>query len=144
MFVACRVTNNPMDLVDILKATGTGQKDISKFYKRMKSILPGAQLSQTSSKYAEDAGKKLGLEKEIITFCQEAADNISKLEILTGKKPSTIAGVAIYMIVRRIPKFNRIGCLEISNILGIGEIAIKNAYKEVEDLESDILPITFI
>lgn len=42
MFVACRVTNNPMDLVDILKATGTGQKDISKFYKRMKSVLPGA------------------------------------------------------------------------------------------------------
>lgn len=79
-----------------------------------------------------------------MAFCQEAADNISKLEVLTGKKPSTIAGVATYMIVKRIPKYNRVGCPEISNILGIGEIAIKNAYKEVEDLESDILPISFI
>ena len=39
------------------------------------------------------------MEPHVIDVCKATADNISKLEILTGKKPATIAGVAIYMIV---------------------------------------------
>ena len=78
----------------------------------MKPVLPGQHLSVTSSKYAEDAAKKLGLEPNVIDVCRATADNISKLEVLTGKKPATIAGVAIYMIVLLSPELlKKIDCL---------------------------------
>lgn len=145
MFMACRMTNNPKELKDILRATGTGHKEISKCYKKMKPVLPGSLLSQSSSKHAEDASKKLGLDKEVSEICKATADNISKLEVLTGKKPATIAGVAIYMIIRRSPRYSStIGSSEIAEMLGMGEAAIKNGYKEIEDYEDDILPIGFV
>lgn len=107
--------------------------------------MPGAQISITSSKYAEDACKKMGLEENVMEVCKATADNISKLEILTGKKPSTIAGVALHMILQRSPKYSaQFTCVEIAKFLGIGDAAIRNSYREVEDLENDILPIGFV
>ena len=41
----------------------------------------------------------LKLDEYAVNTCKATAENISKLEVLTGKKPATIAGVAIYMIV---------------------------------------------
>ena len=145
MFMACRKTNNPKELKDILRATGTGHKEISKCYKKMKPVLPGSILSLSSSKHAEDASKKLGLDKEAIEVCKATADNISKLEVLTGKKPATIAGVAIYMIIRKSPRYSQqISTAEIAEVLKMGEAAIKNGFREIEELEQDILPIGFI
>lgn len=145
MFMACRMTNNPKELKDILRATGTGHKEISKCYKRLKPVLPGSLLSLSSSKHAEEACGKLGLDKDTTEVCKATADNISKLEVLTGKKPATIAGVAIYMIIRKSPKYSRqLSTFEVSQVLGMGEPAIRNAYREVEDLESDILPVGFL
>lgn len=144
LFIACRMTNNQKKLEDILRATQTGHKEINKCYKRMKPVLPGANLGQSSNKYAEEAAKKLGLENEVVEVCKATAENISKLEVLTGKKPATIAGVAIFMIVCRSPVLKqKIDCGAISQILGMGEGAIKNAYREIEDLESEILPMGF-
>ena len=63
---------------------------------------------------------------------------------MTGKKPATIAGVAIWMILKRSPKYSaRYNPFEISKVLSVGDVAIKNAYREVEDLENEILPIGF-
>lgn len=45
LFMACRMTNNPKDIRDILRATNTTNKEISKCYKKMKPVLPGAFLS---------------------------------------------------------------------------------------------------
>lgn len=103
MFIACRLTNTSTSIMDLLKATGTEQQEINRCYKRMKPVLPGAYLSQNSAKHAEEACIKMKLDKDVIEVCKATADNISKLEVLTGKKPATIAGVAIYMIVKRSP-----------------------------------------
>ena len=87
----------------------------------------------------------MGLEENVTEVCKATADNISKLEILTGKKPSTIAGVALYMILKRSPKYSaQFSCFEIAKYLCIGDAAIRNSYREVEDLENDILPIGFV
>ena len=129
-----------------MKATGiTNQRDIGKFLKKVKGVIPISIFTLTSSKYAEDACKRLKLDEETMEFCKATADNISSLEILTGKKPSTIAGVAIMMIVQRTPLYScKISFYEVSIILGMGESAIKSAYREVEDLERDILPVEFL
>jgi len=138
------MTGNTKDIKDILRATNTSMKEISKCYKKMKPVLPGAVLGQSSSEYAEDAATKLKLDPDVIEICKATADNISKLEVLTGKKPATIAAVAILMIVNHSPMLRqRIDCSLISQTLNMGESAIKNALREVEPLEADILPVGF-
>lgn len=126
-----------------MRATGSSQRDIAKCYRKLKGVLPSQILNRTSANYAEEASKKLGLPENITVLCKATAENISKLEILTGKKPATIAGVAVWMIVKRSPSLrNNIKSLcQIAEILGMSEAAIKSAYKEVEIVEDDILPV---
>ena len=128
-----------------MKATGTGNKEVSKCYKKMKPVLPGGIIGQSSISHAEEAATKLGLNKDVVEVCKATADNISKLEELTGKKPATIAGVAIWMIVCRSPDLRLMfDCASIAKTVDMGEAAIRNAYQIVAPLENQILPIGFI
>lgn len=145
LFIASKLTGANKELGDIMSVTSTTQKDIAKCYKKLKTVLPNAVMNQTSSKYAEDAATKLKLPENVVALCKNTAENISKLEILTGKKPATIAGVAIWMIVRRSPalKASIPSPAVIADMLGMSEPAIKSAFKEVECVEDDVLPVGF-
>lgn len=135
LFMACRVTQSKMDVKDILMACNIGHKDLSKCFKKIKPALPGQQLSASSAQCAEDAAQKMGLDSAVVDVCRQTAENISKLEVLTGKKPATIAGVAIFMITQLSPELSsKFDCASISNILGMGEAAIRGSFREVEDL----------
>ena len=135
IFIACRNTKNNTNIRDIMKATNIGHQEISKCYKRMKPAMPGQQLTDTSTQVAEAAARKLKLDEEVVDLIRNTAENISRLEVLTGKKPATIAGVAILMIIQHSPWLSdRLNCQKISSLLGIGESAIKNAFRDVEDL----------
>jgi transcription initiation factor TFIIIB Brf1 subunit/transcription initiation factor TFIIB len=145
LFFASLSSNSKTQLKDILKATGTGNKEVSKCYKKMKPVLPGGMIGQSSISHAEEAATKLGLNADVVEVCKATADNISKLEELTGKKPATIAGVAIWMIVCRSPDLRQsIDCSMVAKTVDMGEAAIKNAYQIVMPLESQILPVGFI
>lgn len=65
--------------------------------------------------------------------------------MLTGKKPATIAGVAIWMIVKQSASLRQVvpSPLVIADILNMSEPAIKSAYKEVELIEGDVIPVGF-
>lgn len=70
LFVACKLTNINKELGDITCVTSTNQRDIAKCYKKLKPVLPGAVINQTSSKYALDAAKKLKLPEDIAQLCE--------------------------------------------------------------------------
>ena len=74
MFCACRITEHPKDIKDILRATGSTEKELGRCYKKIKECMPGAQLGKSSSKYTEDACKKMELENEVIETCKATAD----------------------------------------------------------------------
>lgn len=143
--MACLNTKNPKDIKDICKATNTIGKQIQQCYKKIKPALPGATIGMTASKYTEKACKKLNIDSDTTEICMITADNITNTGILTGRKPSTIACVAIYMIMKKSPQLLRANPLHvICQTLEMGETAVKNAYKEVEEIESDILPMKYI
>lgn len=45
--------------------------------------------------------EKLDIPQETCDLCVDAVNKIVELEVLTGKKPATIAGVAIWMVVSK-------------------------------------------
>ena len=48
--------------------------------------------------------EKLEISQEICDLCIHTVNKIVELEVLTGKKPATIAGVAIWMVVTKHPE----------------------------------------
>ena len=60
-------------------------------------------MSWSPQQHVEMACQKLEIPPEIEAQCQEAVTNLVHLEVLTGKKPATIAGVAIWMVVNKYP-----------------------------------------
>ena len=62
--------------------------------------------------------------------------------MLTGKKPATIAGVALWIVLKRLPQLEGklMLPLEVANALEISEAAIKAAAREVEPIERAVLP----
>lgn len=143
MIVACKLTEANKEFKDIFKLCRVNKKEIQKFFKKIQHFVPRAGLlSTSSSKYVEQAAETLQLPAQIANWCRQAADNIQAAEVLTGKKPATIAGVALWMVIKRVPelKDKYMLPLELSNALEISEAAIKSAAKEVEPVENALLP----
>lgn len=55
---------------------------------------------------------------DILTACKQTADNLSALQAMEGKKPQTIAGVAIMMVLQYM-KHSSVGIEEVSNAVDI-------------------------
>ena len=76
----------------------------------------------------------------------ETVTNLVSSEILTGKKPLLIAGVAIWMVVQKCPLFSktRKKPLLVQRAMGIccKSPYIKNYYREVQSVEDLILPVS--
>ena len=102
MCVAIKLTKVPKECTEVMKLCNVTRKEIDKFFKKIKDLMPGnSMLGTNSSGYVDRVASKLKLPEDIATLCRQTADNITKSEILTGKKPATIAGVALWFILRR-------------------------------------------
>ena len=66
---------------------------------------------------------------DITNASKTTAQNITKLQIATGRQPATIAGVSIF-IVSQLSKQKK-SCSEIANAVGVTEPTIRQAYKEI-------------
>jgi transcription initiation factor TFIIIB Brf1 subunit/transcription initiation factor TFIIB len=95
-------------------------------------------------KKVELACKELGLTESQTTFCSIAAENISKLSILAGKKPATVAGASIWMILRKFKVRGKdISLEDIAEKVGMGPHAIMNSFSLIEPYQNQIIPPQF-
>ena len=74
-----------------------------------------------ASKVAEQACNRFELPKDIVQACKTTSDNLSSLQVTEGKKPQTIAGAAIYMVLQesRAIKTKEITIEDIANVVEI-------------------------
>lgn len=104
LILACKLTDSAKSSADILKCTRVTQKEVKRFFRRIQHLVPKvAVVGQSSSKYVEQAATSLELDENATNLCRKTAENIQSAEVLTGKKPATIAGVAMWIILKRIP-----------------------------------------
>ena len=64
------------------------------------SLLPDKETTTTPLKHIEEAATKLQLTASETSLCLQVASNIISSEEMTGKRPTLIAGVAIWIIVQ--------------------------------------------
>lgn len=95
--------------------------------------------------HVEMGCEKLQIPKDIAALCQETVTNLVELEVLTGKKPATIAGVAIWMVVNKHPELLQYikSPMAVQKAVGLNanHPHVKDRWRDVEPIENLILPV---
>ena len=121
IFMASRLVDQPKPIKKILVYTDCTEKDLSRCYKKVKDLFPMYQTRLFASKVAEQACNRFELPIDIVQACKTTSDNLSSLQVTEGKKPQTIAGAAIYMVLQesRAIKTKEITIEDIANVVEI-------------------------
>ena len=75
---------------------------------------------------------------DVLSAAKHTAQSITQMEIITGRQPQTIAGVAIFIVTQLSTEKKTLS--EIANAVNVNEQTIKQAYKEVYDFRREIIP----
>ena len=129
--MASRLVDQPKPIKKILVYTDCTEKDLSRCYKKVKDLFPMYQTRLFASKVAEQACNRLELPIDIVQACKTTSDNLSSLQVTEGKKPQTIAGAAIYMVLQesRAIKTKEITIEDIANVVEIKPATILDTCK---------------
>ena len=118
MFMASRKTGRPRKMTDIRKYAHTTEKEISQCYKELKKNTSFMLLDtriQPADIVQEVCGR-LKLPEDVRRAAAITAENFSRMSLCEGKKPQTIAGVALFMVTQKMKKRNELDALnEIAN-----------------------------
>lgn len=140
VFVASRIEKQPKSIKEILNVDQVSHKELSSCYKKVKELIPELkqQVQLDARQIADAAANRLSLPMDVINAARFVTDTITKLQIATGRQPQTIAGVALFMVTQLSTekKF----CSEIAEAVNITEPTIKQAYKDIYEFRSQIIP----
>ena len=75
---------------------------------------------------------------DVIQASRYVTEQITKLQIATGRQPQTIAGVALFMVSQLSTE--KKNCYEIAEAVNITEQTIRHAYKDIYEFRNDIIP----
>ena len=79
---------------------------------------------------------------DIVQACKTTSDNLSSLQVTEGKKPQTIAGAAIYMVLSESRKLNNkeITLDDIARVVEIKPATILDTCRMTQKLKHHLLP----
>ena len=92
---------------------------------------------------AEHACNALELPSDIVNASKITSDNLSSLQVAEGKKPQTLAGAAIYMVLqasRTIKTTKEITLEDIANTVEIKPATIIETCKLTASFKEHLLP----
>lgn len=119
VFMATRLLDQHKPIKKILAYTECTEKELSKCYKKVKCMFPQHQTRLHASKIAEQVCTALKLPIDITQACKITSDNLSSLQMLEGKKPQTIAGAAVLMIIEESSLATQVTIEQISSAVDI-------------------------
>jgi transcription initiation factor TFIIIB Brf1 subunit/transcription initiation factor TFIIB len=100
IFMASRLVDQSKPIEKILQFTECTKQELSRTYKKVKELFPEqTQARMMASKVAESCCNTLKLPMDIVQACKQTADNLQSLSAMEGKRPQTVAGVAIMMVI---------------------------------------------
>jgi transcription initiation factor TFIIIB Brf1 subunit/transcription initiation factor TFIIB len=87
IFFASRLVNQPKQIKQILSALEVNVKELNSCFKRIKELFPDERISITPTDIARQSCNRLGLAQDVNTAAVNVANNITNLEIATGRQP---------------------------------------------------------
>ena len=134
LFIASRIMNIPKSIKEILQVDKLlTQRELNSCYKKIKELIPELKnkVNLDIKQLTDQAANRLHLPQDVNNAARFAASKIEDLNLLQGRQPVTIVGVAIY-IVTQLSKDKK-SCGEIASSVNLSEQTIRQAYRDVYD-----------
>eukprot|EP01137_Pigoraptor_chileana_P022382 Opistho-2@87252 len=145
IYIACRQENVPRTFKEICAvANNVPVKEIGRCYKFISQTLEIQSTMNTikSDDYMARFCSLLRLPKNIENAAKHVAVQAGNLNLTSGKNPVSVAAAAIYMVsqVSDFPKSQK----DIRDIAGVADVTIRNAYRDIYPMRSQLFPATFV
>ncbi|GAM27124.1 hypothetical protein SAMD00019534_102990 [Acytostelium subglobosum LB1] len=142
LYIACRLKGITRTFKEICAlSNNVSKKDLNRCYKLMKESLSTKVNLQAIS--TEDFMTRFCVNLQLPKEIKQAAEHVSRtateLGIVAGKNPISVAAASIYM-VSQLSENDKRTQKTISDITGVSEVTIRNAYKDLYPKRDSLLP----
>lgn len=137
LYTACRRCNIPCTLDEISEASNISKKQIGKNYRFLSRELDIKLKPTSPTDYIPRFASKLDLSGEVQSKAIDIIRKSNENGLITGKGPTGIAAAALY--IASILLGERKTQKDVAEIAGVTEVTIRNRYKELAELNIDII-----
>lgn len=138
IYIACRQESCPRTFKEISVLTAVPRKDIGRAYKiiyRHLEKFVAVSVKDIVSRFCSNLDLSHNAERLAVAIAQ----NVQRLDILTGKSTDSIAAAIVYLITNIFPS-HKAAQKFLQNTSNVTEVTIKNVYKELMSHKEAIIP----
>jgi len=131
LYLAIRLNNLPISLLEISQASQTPKKKLGKTYLylcRRLDVKPGPP---STDNYIDKYVSQLGLSQQVSTRANEILMMSEREGLVTGKSPLGLTAACIYLATLQLGI--RITQIGIADVIGVTEVTIRNRYMDIMD-----------
>jgi len=133
LYAACRLTQTPRNLKEIVEASTRSRKEISRCYRLLHRELSITMPVDTAAKYVAKIASQARLSQKTQNGALDLLDAAKKRKADIGKSPAGMAAAALY--VTSILNGEKIAQKDLAKAAEVTEVTIRNRYKRlVKDL----------
>jgi transcription initiation factor TFIIB len=129
LYFACRKSNIPRTLQEILDETSISAKNVRRCYRtlirELKLKAPSTDPVSLIPRFIAELALNTDDEKTTIKILKAFTSNFS----ISGKDPKGLCAGALYLVCRARKK--RVSQKEIANLVGVTEVTLRSRYKEI-------------
>jgi transcription initiation factor TFIIB len=133
LYAACRLTQTPRNLKEIVEASTRSRKEISRCYRLLHRELAITMPVDNAVKYVAKIASQAGLSQKTQNGAMDLLDEAKKRKADIGKSPAGMAAAALYIV--SILNGEKIAQKNLAKAAEVTEVTIRNRYKRlVKDL----------
>jgi transcription initiation factor TFIIB len=133
LYAACRLTQTPRNLKEIVEASTRSRKEISRCYRLLHRELAIRMPVDNAVKYVAKIASQAGLSQKTQNGAMDLLDEAKKQKADIGKSPAGMAAAALYIV--SIRNGEKIAQRDLAKAAEVTEVTIRNRYKRlVKDL----------
>ena len=133
IYLACRITNTPRTIYDVVKATDIRKKEMTKSYRllvrELDMKIPIVDPVQCIARISNTLGTSEKTKRLAIKILKKAEQNGS----LAGKDPMSFAASAMYYSCKQMDE--NFSQRNIADVANVSEVTIRNRYKDLQNLK---------
>jgi transcription initiation factor TFIIB len=137
IYAACRFTETPRKINEIVKVSSKSRKEITRCYRLIVRNLELKMPIMNPEIYISKIASKVGLDQKTVLRASEIVRQAKNVHALLGKGPAGMAAAALYIASHDNPK--KITQKHLADAAEVTEVTVRNRYKKLmEDLNLNL------
>ena len=137
IYAACRFTETPRKINEIVKVSSKSRKEITRCYRLIVRNLNLKMPIMNPEMYISKIASKVGLDQKTVLKATEILRKAKKVQAILGKGPAGMAAAALYIASHDNAK--KITQKHLADAAEVTEVTVRNRYKKlIQDLELNL------